>query len=94
MNFIIQSAIQVLAGLLLGGDVFERLFAVVERWDDKALATLEKYRLAPSDTLGDLKRRGALAEIAILDGLQLSQRLARLGLELAVASLKELKAAA
>lgn len=74
MNLLIQQAIHALAVLILGSDVFTRILATVERWADKAITGAEK-------------RRGVLDEIEII-GLKVTESLARLGIELAVAYLK------
>jgi len=75
MNIIIQQTIQVLAGLILGSDVFTRIQGAVERWADKEIAGAEK-------------RTGVLAELEII-GLQLAKWEANLGVELATAFIKK-----
>lgn len=74
MNTLITQAISVLAGLILGSDVFTRIVGTVERWAEKEISSAEK-------------RHGVLNELEII-GLKLSESLARLGVELAVAYLK------
>lgn len=70
MTVIILQAINMLASLILGSDVFTRVLGVVQRWADKEISSAEK-------------REGVLNEIEII-GLELSKSLANLAIELAV----------
>jgi len=70
MTVIILQAINMLASLILGSDVFTRVLGVVQRWADKEISSAEK-------------RAGVLNEIEII-GLELSKSLANLAIELAV----------
>jgi hypothetical protein len=74
MNIVVQQAINLLASLLLGSDTFTRILGVVNRWADKKISGAEK-------------RAGVLDEFEII-GLNITKSLANLGLELAVAYLK------
>lgn len=74
MNIVVQQAISLLASLLLGSDTFTRILGVVNRWADKEISSAEK-------------RAGVLDEFEII-GLNTTKSLANLGLELAVAYLK------
>lgn len=74
MSIIITQAIHVLAGLILSSDVFMRILAVVERWADTEISDLEKHD-------------SVLNEIEII-GLNVAKWEANLGIELAVAYLK------
>jgi hypothetical protein len=75
MNVIILQAINMLASLILGSDVFTRVLGVVQRWADKEISSAEK-------------REGVLDEIEIV-GLKLSKSLANLAVELAVSYTKK-----
>ena len=75
MNVIILQAINMLASLILGSDVFTRVLGVVQRWADKEISSAEK-------------REGVLDEIGIV-GLKLSKSLANLAVELAVSYTKK-----
>lgn len=75
MNVVIQQAIQLLGGLILGSDVFTRIQGAVDRWADKEIAGAEK-------------RAGVLAELEVI-GLQLAKWEANLGIELATAFVKK-----
>ncbi len=75
MNVIILQAINMLASLILGSDVFTRVLGVVQRWSDKEISSAEK-------------REGVLDEIEIV-GLKLSKSLANLAVELAVSYTKK-----
>jgi len=70
MDYIIGETIRFLANLALGATNFERITASVDRWAEMELTGAEK-------------RHGVLAELNVI-GIQLSERLARLGIELAV----------
>jgi hypothetical protein len=74
MNTAIQFAIQVLASLILGSEVFTRILGTVERWAEKKITGAEK-------------RKGVLDELEVI-GLKLTESLARFGVELAVQFLK------
>lgn len=63
--------IKQLANALLGADTFNRILASVQRWADKEISGLEK-------------KQGVLSELEII-GLKLTEQLANLGIELAVA---------
>jgi hypothetical protein len=77
-SVIIAQAINIIATLLIGQDVFPRLLGVVERWADKEISAAEK-------------RHGVLAELEVI-GLNLTESVARFGIELAVQYLKRVKA--
>lgn len=74
MNIIIAQSIHVLAGLILGSDVFTRVLGAVERWEENQIVGLEK-------------KQGVLAELKII-GLELLEWETNLAIELAVAFLK------
>ena len=74
MNVIISQAINLLASVILGSDVFSRILGTVQRWADKEISGAEK-------------RSGVLAELEVI-GLELTESLARFGVELAVQYLK------
>ena len=63
--------IKQLANALLGANTFNRILASVQRWADKEISGLEK-------------KQGVLSELEII-GLKLTEQLANLGIELAVA---------
>lgn len=75
MNLVIAEAIRFSAGIILGSKNFERIVAVVKKWADKEIASAEK-------------RNGVLAELEVI-GLELTESLARAGVELAVQYLKK-----
>jgi hypothetical protein len=70
----IPTIIKLLAKLVLGSGVFERILSTVERWSHEKKTGAEK-------------RHGVLDELEVI-GLGLTESLARLGVELAVAYLK------
>jgi fibronectin type 3 domain-containing protein len=70
----ILTIIKLLAKLILGSEVFARILAAVERVSHERIDSAEK-------------RHTVLAEIEII-GLNITESLARLGIELAVAYLK------
>lgn len=74
-NVILAQAINLIASLLLGSDVFNRILGTVERWAAKEIAGAEK-------------RHGVLNELEII-GLKLTESAARFGIELAVQYLKK-----
>lgn len=74
MNVLIAQAIRLLAGLILGSDVFDRILATVERWAKVEISNAEK-------------RHGVLDELHVI-GVKISESTARLGVELAVSLLK------
>lgn len=74
MNTAIQFAIQALASLILGSDIFTRVLGAVERWADKEID-------------GASKRQGVLDELEVI-GLDLLKYEANLAVELAVAFFK------
>jgi hypothetical protein len=74
-NVILAQAINLIASLLLGSDVFNRVLATVERWAEKEIAGAEK-------------RHGVMDELQII-GLKLTESAARFGIELAVQYLKK-----
>lgn len=74
MDYIIVETIRFLANIALGTGNFERITASVERWADEEISGAEK-------------RHGVLAELSVI-GIQMSERLARLGIELALEVLK------
>ena len=71
MNMFITFLIKQLANALLGADTFNRILASVQRWADKEISGLEK-------------KQNVLSELEII-GLKLTEQLANLGVELAVA---------
>jgi hypothetical protein len=73
-SIIITNAIQLIASLILGSDVFSRILGVVDRWAEKEISGAEK-------------RKGVLDEIEVI-GLKLGESAARFGIELAVQFLK------
>jgi hypothetical protein len=75
MNLVIAQAIQFLANIILGMSNFDRILGSVQRWADAKVASAEK-------------RHGVLAELEVI-GIELSESLMRLGIELAVAYLKQ-----
>lgn len=77
MNLILSQVINLIASLLLGSEVFDRILATVERWADK--------EVKPAD-----KRHGVLDELEVI-GIQLSESLSRFGVELAVQYLKRVQ---
>jgi hypothetical protein len=72
---IIAQAINLIASLLLGSEVFTRILATVERWAAKEIAGAEK-------------RHGVLDELQVI-GLKLTESASRFGVELAVQYLKK-----
>ena len=70
MNILVRQAIGILAGLILGSDVFARILGTVERWAEMEISSAEK-------------RNGVLNELEII-GLKLTESVARFGIELAV----------
>lgn len=77
VNPVVAWLISQLAAVILGSDVFTRILGVVERWAEKEIKSAEK-------------RHGVLAEMETI-GLNLSESLARFGVELAVQYLKKVK---
>ena len=75
MNAIIAQAINLVATLLLGSDVFTRILGAVERWAEKEISGAEK-------------RHGVLDELQVI-GLKLTESAARFGIELALQYLKK-----
>ena len=73
-NAIVIAAIQMVARLILGSDVFGRILMTVERWAQKKIEGAEK-------------RAGVLDELEVI-GLKLAESAARLGVELAVQIVK------
>lgn len=71
MSMFITFLIKQLANALLGADTFNRILASVQRWADKEISGLEK-------------KQNVLSELEII-GLKLTEQLANLGIELAVA---------
>lgn len=59
-----------LADLVLGGDLFTRIQATVERWEEKEVSGLEK-------------KAGVLAELEII-GIELSASMANWAIEMAL----------
>ena len=78
MNILVRQAIDILAGLILGSDVFARILGTVERWAEMEISSAEK-------------RNGVLNELEII-GLKLTESVARFGIELAVQYLKRVAA--
>lgn len=74
MDVLITKAIKILAGLLLGTDVFRAILGAVERWAERGISGIEK-RQAVIDELEEL-------------GYLLAKSTANLGVELAVTYLK------
>jgi hypothetical protein len=75
MNILVLQAIKILASLLLGSGVFDRVIAVVKDWSDKQID-------------GAKKREGVLNQLEVI-GLGLSASLTNLAVELAVQYLKK-----
>ena len=75
MNAIVIQAIKILASVILGSGTFERVLGVVKRWSDEKIS-------------GAQKRSGVLDELQVI-GLNLSNSLANLAVELAVTFLKK-----
>lgn len=67
--------IKLLANVLIGSDLFNRILGIVIRWEDEKIA-------------GAQKRSGVLDEMQVI-GLQLAQHLQNLAIELAVSYLKQ-----
>ena len=80
MKSTLISLMAALAGLFLDGNTFDRIKAVVDRWDDKV-----DPDGIPSN--GDEKRDGVKEELELI-GIKLAQWLANLLIELAVATLR------
>lgn len=78
MSFLLKQAIQIVAGIILGSDVFKRILSTVERWAEKQINS-------------DLKREGVLDELKVI-GLEITESAARFGVELAVQYLKRVRA--
>lgn len=78
MNVIVIQAIQFVATILLGSEIFERILGAVQRWAEKELS-------------GKEKRDGVLDELEVI-GIQIAESSARFGVELAVQYLKRVKA--
>lgn len=76
MHVLVGYLINQVASILLGPDVFPRILGIVQRWAEKEVASAEK-------------RKGVLAEIEII-GLELTESMARFGVELAVQYLKKI----
>ena len=74
-GIVLQQIFQLIAQVILGSDVFERILASVKRWADREIAAHEK-------------REGVLNELVVI-GLNLSESAARFGIELAVQWLKK-----
>jgi hypothetical protein len=68
-------AIKMIAAIILGSGVFERILAVVKRWSDKELS-------------GPEKRAGVIGELELL-GIGIANHLVNLAIELSVAYLKK-----
>jgi hypothetical protein len=73
-NLILAQAIQFLANLILGSDTFTRVLGVIQRWDTKEVSNAEK-------------RGGVVGEFEII-GLDLTESLSNLAVELGVSYLK------
>lgn len=82
MTIIITQAIQLLASLVLGSNVFPKILGMVQNWAEKEIATLNDPNNPNSS-----RRNGVLKDIEEM-GLKLSESAARLGVELAVTYLK------
>lgn len=80
MKSTLISLMAALAGLFLDGNTFDRIKAVVDRWDDKVDPDGIPYN-------GDEKRDGVKEELELI-GIKLAQWLANLLIELAVATLR------
>lgn len=76
-SIIVSNAINILASILIGRNVFPRILSVVEQWAEKEISAADK-------------RHGVLNELEII-GLKLTESAARLGVELAVQYLKRAK---
>lgn len=77
-NVIVVQAINLIAALFIGSDVFDRVLAAVERW-------------AAEEISGAEKRNGVLKELEVI-GIKLAESTARFAVELAVQYLKRVKA--
>lgn len=80
MQAAILQIISALASVMLTGNTFERIRACVQRWDDKLDPDGVPYS-------GDEKRAGVKDELVLI-GVYVSQWLANLAIELAVAALR------
>ena len=69
-NLILTQAIQIIARILLGSGVLDRVLAIVTEWSDKKISGAEK-------------REGVLDQMQVA-GLKLSKSAANLAVELAV----------
>ncbi|GEM_PF-2784445 len=76
MHVLIGYLITQIANILLGPDVFPRILGIVQRWAEKEISSAEK-------------RKGVLAEVEII-GLELTESMARFGVELAVQYFKKI----
>lgn len=83
----IAQAIALFAHTRLGHDVFERVIWCVQEQEKRILDDIDKAKQ------GAAKRQGALALIEII-GLDLSENLARQGIELAVDYLRHMEGSA
>jgi hypothetical protein len=70
-SILLAQAVKFLAELILGSEVFNHVIGVVQRWDTKEIAGVEK-------------KKGVLSEFEVL-GLNLTEAFANLAVELAVA---------
>jgi hypothetical protein len=76
-NIILAQAINLLATLILGSEVFERVLGTVERWAEREISGAEK-------------RHGVMAELEVI-GLKMAESTARFGIELALQYLRRVK---
>ena len=74
-NIILKQSIQLVARIILGAGVLDRVLAVVTQWASKKLSGAEK-------------RQGVLDQLEVI-GLKLSSSAANLAIELAVQLLKK-----
>lgn len=76
-NMVLAQVINLLATIILGSEVFERILGSVERWAEKEISGAEK-------------RHGVMAELEVI-GLKLAESSARFGIELALQYLRRVK---
>lgn len=77
MNILILQSIKILANLILGSGVLDRVIPRVEKWAEKEISGLEK-------------KEGVIKDLEII-GLKLSTSLTNLAIELSVQYLKRVK---
>lgn len=89
IDFVVVKLIKLLAAALFDAmqHLFESAVGVVNRWEKKDQTELEKFRVNTDDTNGDLKRRGALKELAVVCE-EVTAGKARTAIQLAVEFMK------